>query len=251
MKQKQVKKEDFLKVIRRDGEKFRVDQICVNPGGSTIRGKGTLLIQESRFVLEVTLDDAEHVPERPMGVVGASAFWAVSGIIEEQIEFAAKGLPHSSSRHFGPKTFSSLTFSFGHFDLTPQGLDTLTHTEWDALISRRQTATGALPAAIDPPDVTPSGQESDARSSVTAHIVLPEFKLIAPNCGTLTIERNDFLGERQHNAGDTFKGEVRDWTYGLIQVGSDLHVHLRSTPVYSSSGDDNVKETDHDGVADS
>ncbi len=235
-----MKKEAFIKAVRNSGEKFRVDQIQINTGRSQVSGKGTVRVADRQFVLEVTLDDPENVPSSPAWFVCASEFWEVRGTIEEEIEFTAKGRPSSSSRHFGVKTFSTLTFSFGTLDLTPSGFDTLTYAERDAVVRGIQGDGMVAEEKGDPSGnllAAEGAPATNTRAAVCVLAVLPDFKLVAINGGTLTIERNDFLGEQQAQAGDTFHGQMSDWRFGLIQTGADLHVHLRSTPRYASQSE--------------
>src|SRR5437016_3425716 len=124
-----MNKQEFLKAVRRDGEKFRTDRIAISTGQEELTGRGTLRVSRDRFSLEVSLDDPTKEVQSPTGIKGRSSFWEIRGVIEDELKFLARGLPSCSSRHFGEEVSATITFSIGHLELEPSGSDRMTYDE--------------------------------------------------------------------------------------------------------------------------
>jgi len=93
-----VKKEGFLRAVRREREKFRVDQIRIDPPGEAVTGKGTLCAEKGHFTLEVTLDDPERVPQTPKGFSRASSFCPDTEPLQDPVLTQVQRLPSADTR---------------------------------------------------------------------------------------------------------------------------------------------------------
>lgn len=243
-----MNKQQFLQAIRCDGDKFRADKILIDTGKDKLRGNGVIRVSNGRFLIEVTLEDTVKAPGLPNGIHGRSDFWAISGIIEDEIRFLARGLPHGLSGRLGGETRVTLKFSTNQMQLVPAGTDCMTHREISEMLSGLNAQ--AQSPSTNAPDVESASQSRTDATSVQPSVhpeagvvrvsfdaILPDFKLITQNSGTHIVETNSFLGERSRSTRDTFQGEVQEWYFGLIQKDRDLHVHLRSKPDYRSEGE--------------
>jgi len=240
-----MKKQEFLKSVRRGKEKFRADDIVVSTAKGEFHGKGIVEIANGRFRIQVTLSTDTPCPELPQGIIGHRDFWLIKGVIEDEIGFKVHSLPSKSTQNstFGQLDKSALEFSANWMELTPTAFECLTNEDLFEMQRQanpnapaEQTTMKALPTASEECDVlvTKVGAQS---VKVTFHAVLPDFKLIECNEGTETTIKNVFLGESSHSSLDTFQGEMSGWKYGLIQREGDLLVHFLSKPEHQSLGD--------------
>jgi hypothetical protein len=229
-----MKKQNFLEEVRRKGGRFRVDDITIQAGDNEFTGKGSMEVVDDQFELTVNLLAPSVEPPSPLGFVSSDNFWTVKGMIEDEICFMMRALPSSNSRNyaFGRGERLSLKFSTHRLELGASGFDSLTTKEQHE-----------LQRTLVKPDV--SGSESNAGkddpTDISAKVyfvaVLPDFKLVDRNGGTITETKNDFLGESSHSTSDTFSGEMSEWEFGLIQRDGDLHVHFISKPEHHSTGE--------------
>ena len=234
-----MKRQDFLNAIRQDGASFRVDNITINTGSRKASGKGTLRVSGARFLLEVTLDDLENVPDIPMGIINRSQFWKLRGLIEDELEFELFDMPDGRKENYGHHPWKVLPFSFSAMDLVPVGFDAMTTSgrkKWreEAIKASQLAVAGPIPSGAD--NVGESATKGDDGSvDVSLDATLRDFKLIALNGGTTTTAKNDFFGEYQAGSkADTFHGKFMGWRFALIQKENDVDVHFWAEPEYKS-----------------
>jgi hypothetical protein len=96
-----MKKPDFLTAVRKGGAKFRADNIVIATGAGDLRGKGFVEVAEGRFRIHVTVDNATPPPESPMGIMTRKDLWGISGVIEDEIHFSTRDLPHNGITPLG------------------------------------------------------------------------------------------------------------------------------------------------------
>jgi len=222
-----MKKEEFMAAIRRDGGKFRADKMVIDTGKKKLRGNGVVRVSNGRFLIDVTLESRRKTPILPSGVFGRGDFWKIRGVIEDNVRFLTRALPHGLSNSYGARRIVSLSFSTNQMQLLPVGADRMTHLE-----------------RLDVIRTHPRGKLKTSRRSkskkhnpeVSFDAILPDFEIISCNSGTDIVEENSFLGKRSRSTQDTFKGEVPGWYCGLIQRDRDAHIHLRSKSGYHSKG---------------
>lgn len=230
-----MNKKAFLNNVRRQGGKFRADNIVIATGKRELCGKGVLQVADEAFQLLVTLSGPATESTLPKGIVREADFWTVKGVIEDEIEFQMRSLPHSTSKNstFGREETLSLEFSSNSLEFAPCGFDCLTsHQLWE-MQEKAQSNADATGVATKTDAVV--GSAPSVR--VTFHAVLPNFELLDHNGSTNTTNKNAFLGESSHSKSDTFHGEISCWEFGLIERDGDLHVHLISKPQHQSSGE--------------
>ncbi len=79
--------EEFVKVVRSGNEKLRVDNVIVNAGPITLRGRGVLVIQpEKHLRIELTLRGRAAPPTHNRVITKKDA-WSLTGIIDEHLRF--------------------------------------------------------------------------------------------------------------------------------------------------------------------
>jgi hypothetical protein len=237
-----MKKKDFLNAVRRQGEKFRADNIVITTDSGELHGNGIIEVGKGAFEIHVTLAESTRRPELPQGIKVRRDFWLIQGMIEEEIGFSVRSLPSNSSfnYNFGQPERSTLEFSANRMELTPTGFDCMTSRQIYEIQQQAKQQAGIVEAASSAV-AAPVCTAPPANVLVTFRAVLPDFKLIERNAGTETKSNNDFLGESSRSTSDTFHGEMLGWTYGLIERDGDLHVYLTSKPERKSLG------KDHDG----
>jgi hypothetical protein len=231
-----MKKDDFLTAIRRDGQKFRVDQVAISTPKGKIAGKGVIEVRNSRFRIHVTLNDGCARPEMTMGIKFRKDFWHLQGLIEEGIHFSALTLPSSVSDNYnyGMASNSTIHFSTNRIELTPTGMDCLTSQQ----LYEMQRQVNKQAGIVEPKAAEVQAADAPAQPQnvlVTFHAILPNFKIVERNGGTQIIKKNSFLGESTHWARDTFHGEITNWKIGLVEKENDLHVYLTSKPEHVSA----------------
>lgn len=240
-----MKKQDFLDAVRKGGKRFRVDDVCVLTGSSELHGKGSVETTDDRFRICVTLDGSEPPPESPNGITLRKDFWTIRGVIEDEIHFITRDLPHNSgqSYNFGQPSRSTLEFSPNFIEFTPMGTDCMTSQEICELQRQlnQQVGSGVEAGSVDAND----NDQTPENILVTFHAVLRNFELIDRNGGTETTRKNAFLGESGGSKLDTFHAEMLGWRYGLVERDGDLHVHLTSTSDYKSQGEDHDRRLFH------
>jgi hypothetical protein len=241
-----MNKNDFIKAVRRDGGKFRADNIVIATDTGELHGKGVIEVMSGRFRLHVTLSAGSRPLELQMGIKVRRDFWLIQGMIEDQIGFSFRSLPSNSSHnyHFGQQDRSTLEFSANRIELTPMGFDCMTSRQMHELQQQANQQAGSLETTSSNVDLA-SEAAPPPNVLVTFHAILPGFKLIDRNAGTETKSNNAFLGESTRSTSDTFHGEMQGWKYGLIEKDGDLHVYLTSEPDRESLGDEHDERLLH------
>jgi len=243
-----MKKQDYLRVVRRHGGQFRADNIVISTETGELHAKGVVEVAKGRFNIRVTLTDPDPPPEVPQGIKTRKDFWTVQGVIEDEIPFSVRVLPSGSAQHYtsGQPRRSLLEFSPNRMELEATGVDCLTSQEIYEMYfqgNRQAVVVEAATSTVDALDG--QGATRSASVPVTFHAVLPDFELIAYNGGTETTTKNEFLGESTSSKADTFHGGLLGWKYGLIQRDGDLHVHFISESQHRSLGEEHDRRFFH------
>ncbi len=223
-------KKKFINRVREGRAEFRVDDIEISFGDTSLSGSGILEFAHRKFRLRVRLPDGISAPAAIEGVFTSKDFGTLKGTIEHDLPFRINKLPPHDSHnlHNGKIT---LTYGIDTIEFSPRGLDTQTYDQirqtLAMLASSEKTENGKTAKAKAEPDREIQAQPKQA-SAVSFSGLLCGYELIARNAGTTIEETNDFLGTQTVSQSDTQYGSLsEDWEYGLIERGKDLEFHLR------------------------
>jgi hypothetical protein len=226
--------DDFVKIVRRGGDKLRVDELVLTADQQKCRGKGVLRISDGTMEIDMSLKPGEKPPATRSGVFTAGDLWVLEGVIEDDLPFRSPVAGPSTSS-IGQRAV--LTFDIHPIELIPTGWDAMSREEraqTRAELIQRHLAITSSTNQAETPIFEPEQKSED---SVYFYAVLFKYPIPTLACeGTQIIERNPFFGERQGGRLDTVKGELENFTFAFIKekAENDLHVHLESKAGYSS-----------------
>jgi len=239
-----MNKQEFTKAIRSGDHKFHLDNVVITTNDQKLTGKGSLEVKANKFKIFVTLPSDSKPPLMTAGIKMRKDFWAIQGLIENEIGFIAHSLPFSRVEHYASgQPSTTLQFSTDRLELLPEGFECMTSKEVQAMHQEVSRQAGVVQTAPENPrleDVTES-----AIIQARFHAILPGFKLIERNGGTQTKTSNSFLGDSMSYATDTFQCELENWKCGLVEREGDLHAHLISKPGFESLGQDREQKVFH------
>jgi hypothetical protein len=203
--------DQFLRIIRGDGDKLRVDDVVIKAGDLEIRGKGTLRITGDKFEAEVAIENPEQLPEMRSGIYTKRDSWTMLGVIENQLSFRCDHVGPVAPRSVSwPPGTTRCRFHLNPLELVPVGFDAMSRKE------KREFRKQHDPTIADPVDLA-----EDEKQDVGFYATLREYPWLSSKQGT------EFVGE---TGFFNFKLEKEE--------NDDVRVSLESKPSYASLGSD-------------
>jgi hypothetical protein len=203
-----MKPDEFAKWARDGGVPLRVDDISIATPEGVFNGSGTLRTENESFVLKVTLNTLNQVPE-VRGSYTRDQFWKIHGRIEDKLPFSGEDISGHRSSHRGLYTVEQITFKPDHLSLVTE---------------RTRTAQRATVAAVQEME----NGENTHSPIFHGYAYLEGHKMIAANACTNTTTTNAFLGESGGTDRDTFMGDFDHFEFALIRAGDDCEAYLRT-----------------------
>ena len=217
----------FAKAVRGGNDKFRADDLVIDTVSEKLTGKGYLLVQSTKLIIQMTLDAGTKSPDRRgSGVVTTSDYWTMTGTIDHDLRFKSKCGPVFTQRfHDGVVTLEK---SVGPIELEVKGWDRLTSQERKERWKKIAAIHGKSATEADP---EPAETGSRTNNSFEFHADFVDYKLRFADEVTHTDRKNPFFGSEGGGwTADTLMGETSSYKFGLIQAdeNDDLRLVIRS-----------------------
>ncbi len=206
---REMKFEGIAQQLWNPGSAIHVGAISILADGKEYRGRGQIQVDNETAALNVSLAGTEPPPERRSGSYDGDEFWLIAGIVEDEVPFWLKSLPHSSNvRSAREKQVFGCNFSICRVHEIP----------W-SVTSENLLESAARAEAASDKDVI----------AISAEARLKDFKIVGFNEVTEIQRTNPYLG----NAGsrstlDTQLGSFEQLEYALIQDETDCRVFMRT-----------------------
>jgi hypothetical protein len=213
-----VTPEEFVKVVRSGNEKLRVDNVIVNAGPVTLRGRGVLVIQpEKHLRIELTLRGRAAPPTHNRVITKKDA-WSLTGIIDKHLRFHCDNVsPGGIWTAFNG--IVTITRTLHTIELVTERFDEAKAINKRKALEKRL----GIKQSKDP-------DEYRTNRSFSFEATLANCDVPAINAGTEAVWTNDFLGESSTSSADTFVGEMATARYAFVRARNkcDLDIYLRS-----------------------
>jgi hypothetical protein len=167
---------------------------------------------QGKYVFEMHFLENDVPPSlqnRSTGILGTADRVKITGRIEGELRFSALVFP-SSENTVRSRGTATMTIRADRLHLDAEGTDLLSESETRELLG------------------SSSSENERCSPGFSAHLIFhgPNLRLL--DSGTKVQRTNDFLGESSSSSFDTHQFAGIGWEAALIQIGKELHLHIRN-----------------------
>lgn len=214
---------EFCKHTRESLEPVRIDDVVIDTGVGLHHAHGTVQVREARFLLRLTLKD-KRLKMPPCGLYSAADFWRITGLIDDEVPFLARGMPHSTSHGVVGAKYYRMKIHTDKLSLAPNIVDQAEDSEneevrvVDEYLQRINLKRKVGPSRYG---------HSDVRS-IQYRARLTDYKLTSFNDGSKSTHDIPLQGETTESTWNVLRGEFEGCQFSLRQVEEDCLINLKS-----------------------